>query len=343
MSLSCSVLRVALLPVCMHNLMPTNTPHICVVHLAADKFAQPGGPDPDIPCQPMYLQHSMLLQKEDGATAAAEQLGAEEAQEIAKAAAKKAKKQKAKARKQQARSDGTSASASSPLPSMLTQLDLEPSTTLHQSSVSSPSASQSPAAAILHTEQSAAPAAALHQAVNELLVEEQGDQSTPGADTAGHSVQLHAPHDEDEVSRPAAAAQESSSGKGQGAVDAPQGADATFLDQPFCCPLTKVAFVENVSRMFSSFSATCHAASTVQMLGRLWLCTSLYIRDIRTCRFGKRIWECKRIYDMHKLLQKCLWQQTQSAVTLSCQSVQKLFQSSVGRHTSPFARNTVLL
>ena len=179
----------------------------------------------------------MHSQKEDGATAAAEQLVAEEAQEAAKAAAKKVKKQKAKARKQQTRSDATSVSASSPLPSMLTQLDLEPSTTLHPSSVSSPSASGSPAVANLHIEQSTAHIAALHQVANELPVEGQTAQSPIGADTA---LPLHAPHGGDEAPRPAAAAAGGLSA-GKGATDTSRGADASFLDQLFCCPITKVA------------------------------------------------------------------------------------------------------
>lgn len=233
----------------------------------------------------MCLQHNMHLQKEDGATAAAEQLVAEEAQEAAKAAAKKAKKQKAKARKQQARSDPTPALAASPPASMLTQHDVEPTTTVHQSSPSPPSVSESPAVANLHTEQSTASFAALHQVADELLVEEQGDQSLPGTDTA---LQQHALHDEDQMSRPAAAAEGVFSGKGQRAIGAPRAADATFLDRLFCCPITKVAptltcCAMAVPRLFSFLPAKCTSGSSVQMLGRLWRCKSVQMPDICTC------------------------------------------------------------
>ena len=180
----------------------------------------------------------MPLQKEGETTAIAEQLVAEEAQEVAKAAAKKAKKQKAKARKQQARSDATSASASSPPGNMLTQHDLEPTSTLHQSSPSLPSVLESPAVANLPTEQSTA---VLHQVAGELRVEEQGDQSSPGVDKAGPPLQLHGLHDDDEITRPAAAACGLSAGRGQETADTSRGADATFLDHLLCCPITKVA------------------------------------------------------------------------------------------------------
>ena len=73
------------------------------------------------------------MQGEVRATAVAEQLVAENADEAAKAAAKKAKKQKAKTRKQQARSDAsTAASEPSAAPSMQSEQDLGHTATLTQ-------------------------------------------------------------------------------------------------------------------------------------------------------------------------------------------------------------------
>ena len=153
------------------------------------------------------------LQGEGGAAAAAEQLVAEEAQEAAKAAAKKAKKQKAKARKQQARSGATEAAAA---PSLQPQHALDSMATPPQLG----SSTKGPA---------------------------------PDKDNAGQQVQLQHRTAQDSAAHPlfAAAAQveqvSSSAATPDGlhagdaaAADASRGADASFLDQLFCCPITKV-------------------------------------------------------------------------------------------------------
>ena len=163
------------------------------------------------------------MQGEGSAAAVAEQLVAEEAQEAAKAAAKKAKKQKAKARKQQARSDATSAST--------------------------PSASAEPR---LQTEQHEEPMATLHQLAHALPLESRGEGSIPNPDIAGfqseqrhtaehasamHSLLVQTVVDEEEVSNPGAAAGGLPAGN---QVDSSRDADASFLHQLFCCPITKV-------------------------------------------------------------------------------------------------------
>ena len=158
----------------------------------------------------------------DSATAAAEQLMAEEAHEAAQAAAKKAKKQKAKARKQQACSDATSSSqplASPTGSSLQPQQDPDPKATLLQSSPSksggedflrdqAPNPFQSD---MQHrtAQDSAVPVQPVHTALGE-------QKSTSHRSASGV---------------PAASA---------AAVDAFPGAHATFLDQLFCCPITKV-------------------------------------------------------------------------------------------------------
>ena len=163
--------------------------------------------------------------------AAADSLVADEASEAAKAAAKKAKKQKAKARKQQARSDATSASpppASDPSASgastggsLQRQQDVEPeaamqlSSTLHGTGHGVPSEQDT---------------AGLHAQLHSMTVH----------DSAKHTLPLHAALDEQESTpAPAAAAAQAPEGNAA-AVDASQGDDATFLDQLFCCPITKV-------------------------------------------------------------------------------------------------------
>ncbi|KAL3154282.1 hypothetical protein ABBQ32_013773 [Trebouxia sp. C0010 RCD-2024] len=88
----------------------------------------------------LYLLHvPACMPRTTFATAAAEQLLAEEADAAAKAAAKRTKKQKAKAQKQQALSEAASASEPSADISLHTQQDQAPMATLHQSS---PSASR---------------------------------------------------------------------------------------------------------------------------------------------------------------------------------------------------------
>ena len=167
------------------------------------------------------LEYSASLQGDASAAAAADSLVAEEASVAAKAAAKKAKKQKAKARRQQARSDATSGSASTP-------------------AASEPSAS---AEASLHRQQHAVAMATQHQSSPSGST---GQAMPPNQDTAGLQAQLqhmtahdsavHAALDEQVVT---SAAGGSPTGKAA-TVDASQGDDARFLNQLFCCPITKV-------------------------------------------------------------------------------------------------------
>lgn len=152
-----------------------------------------------------------------GATAAAEQLVAEEADEAAKAAARKAKKQKAKARKQQARSDAIAASEPTTAPSLQSQQDVEQASPLPHSSPSASSGSTSDQ-----------DAASLQSQL----------QQNPAQSSAGHTLPVHVALDEPRLASTAVAG--GSSAGSSAAIDAPRGADATFLDQLFCCPITKV-------------------------------------------------------------------------------------------------------
>ncbi|KAL3142061.1 hypothetical protein ABBQ32_004689 [Trebouxia sp. C0010 RCD-2024] len=168
--------------------------------------------------------HSLYLFMlgEGSAAAAAEQLVAEEAQEAAKAAAKKAKKQKAKARKQQARSDAISPSEAG---AALSPQTPEPTATLH------------------------------HQAGS---LESSANGSTPDRDSPDQQLQLQHRTAQGSTAHASSVAtalieQGSSSAaatdglcNGAAAVDASRGADAIFLDQLFCCPITKVAMVDPV-------------------------------------------------------------------------------------------------
>lgn len=158
----------------------------------------------------------MHLQGEVPATAAAEQLLAEEADAAAKAAAKRTKKQKAKARKQQALSEATSASEPSADLSLHTQQDQAPMATLHQSS---PSASRgcglSP-----------------DQDIVSLASQVQG--------MMGHDAAVLTPPALDEQLPTSATAADGGHAGSAAAVDTSQGDDARFLDQLFCCPITQV-------------------------------------------------------------------------------------------------------
>ena len=136
---------------------------------------------------------------------------AEEAREAAKAAAKKAKKQKAKARKQQARSGADSAAESSAGASLQAEQDVEPMATLHQSRPPG-STAVSP------------------------------DEHTAGLQTQLQHVSVHN-SDMHTLPAPALLDEEASiSGAADAlsAIDTSRGADESFLDQLFCCPITKV-------------------------------------------------------------------------------------------------------
>ena len=153
----------------------------------------------------------MHLQGQHSAAAAAEQLVAEQASEAAQAAAKKVKKQNEW--------------------KLILQV---------------PSASEPPAGASMQPQQIVEPIAPLHQR------SPSGSKCAGESDTAGLQTQpqhlavhnsamrtLPAPTLLDEhVSASDAAADEYFAGNP--AIDASRGADPTFLDQLFCCPITKV-------------------------------------------------------------------------------------------------------
>ena len=174
----------------------------------------------------MHLQGA----HEDGTTAAAEQLVAEEAREAAKAAAKKAKKQKAKARKQQACLDAVASS--------------QP--TSSQSSHPQSLALQVSAGSSLQTQPKAS---LLKSTPSERRSEDLSPDQAP--DSSQPDSQHRAVHETAVNIRPAHTAlheQVSTSDRPAGgmpaaspaAVEASPGADARFLDQLFCCPITKV-------------------------------------------------------------------------------------------------------
>lgn len=163
------------------------------------------------------------MQGEVNATAVAEQLVAEEADEAAKAAARKAKKQKAKARKQQARSDAAAASEPSAKTSMQSEQDVEHTATVPQSS---PSASRGGGS--LSDQDTVGPQSQLQHKIAQ--------------DSAVYALPDQATLDEPRVASAAVAV--GSPSTGAAAVEASQGADATFLDQLFCCPLTKVKLAQ---------------------------------------------------------------------------------------------------
>ena len=164
------------------------------------------------------------LQGKDSATAAAEELVAEEAQEAAKAAAKKAKKQKqrAKAPNQQRLSGATPASEPASITRLQNQLDVEP---IASSVQGSPSQSRS--------------------------LGSSPDQGTAGKHPQLQHVTVQAPAmltaAEDsamDVQGSASAAAPCGFGADNAAAEAAvvgsREADAIFLDQLFCCPVTKV-------------------------------------------------------------------------------------------------------
>ena len=179
-----------------------------------------------------------IAQGEGSAGAAAEQLMAEEAREAAKAAAKKAKKQKAKARKQQACSDATSASET---------LDSQPSES--QAAASHLSVSSASAGPSMQTQQDMEPVATRHQNSppegrgDDGLSHDQGtdsfQQHRQHRTTSGSAMHSHRGQN-DQVSTSAGGLPAG----GAKATDASPEADAEFLDQLFCCPITKV----NLSR-----------------------------------------------------------------------------------------------
>ena len=202
----------------------------------------------------------MDVQGEGRATAAAaEQLVAEEASEAAKAAAKKAKKQKAKARKQQAHSDAiTAQQPSASQPSASPPLDSESSasqpsasqTSNSPSSASQTSGSRSSAESVLQAQQHMQLMATRHHSSPS---ESSGDGASPDHNTDGMQAQLQrrTAHDSavhvfpvypvlDEQASTSGASVDGLPAAKVPAADASREADADFLDQLFCCPITKV-------------------------------------------------------------------------------------------------------
>ncbi|KAL3153552.1 hypothetical protein ABBQ38_011880 [Trebouxia sp. C0009 RCD-2024] len=206
---------------------------------------------------------------EGSAAAAAEQLVAEEAQAAAKAAAKKAKKQKARARKQQARSEATSPTEPAAAASLQARQALDPSATLHQLALSETKRTESTpdqdhAGQQVQLQHDTVQDSAVHTPVSTALHD--CSDSREGASSPDHEQkatvqqpQLHHrnPHEStgytcavdtakaELVSSPAAAGHDMHA-VSAALVDASRGADAIFLDQLFCCPITKVAMVDPV-------------------------------------------------------------------------------------------------
>ncbi|KAL3163244.1 hypothetical protein ABBQ32_009644 [Trebouxia sp. C0010 RCD-2024] len=203
---------------------PDNAPpaasqfHQAITYLSSERVLN------DEAAQAIHSFYTFML-GEVNATAVAEQLVAEEADEAAKAAARKAKKQKAKARKQQARSDAAAASEPSAKTSMQSEQDVEHTATVPQSS---PSASRGGGS--LSDQDTVGPQSQLQHKIAQ--------------DSAVYALPDQATLDEPRVASAAVAV--GSPSTGAAAVEASQGADATFLDQLFCCPLTKVAMVDPV-------------------------------------------------------------------------------------------------
>ena len=169
-------------------------------------------------------QQKQRKAEEASAAAAAEELIAEEAREAAQAAAKKAKKKKAKARKQQARSDATPAS--------------------------SPAASEAAAGLSLQAQQDVGAMATLEQGSPSGT---RGCEMPPDQDAAGLQVQLqhmtapdcamptiHEPAAKEEQVLLSASTDVCESADSAVAHGNSPGGNATFLDQLFCCPITKV-------------------------------------------------------------------------------------------------------
>ena len=159
----------------------------------------------------------MHLQGEGNASAAAEELVAEEAKEAAKAAAKKAKKQKqkAKARKQQTLSDATPTSEAACETRLQCQLDVEAIATAVQGSPS----------------QSRSLGSSPDQGVQPQLQHVTGQ--APALLTAEDSAV-------DEQASATAAASAPGACNAAAAANGSCEADVKFLDRLFCCPISEV-------------------------------------------------------------------------------------------------------
>ena len=167
------------------------------------------------------------------ASATAEELVADEDREAAKAAAKKVKKQNAKAKKQQARTEATA--AAEPAGS----IDADSSHTVYNCSPESNLVSPPPSDQ--HQQLTAAlsdvstSATTFDATVQHAADHQSGTSPLPAATTIMQS------HDADTASHGTASGRplhNLSTANAQGAPDA----DADFLQQLFCCPITKVPY-----------------------------------------------------------------------------------------------------
>ena len=143
------------------------------------------------------------MQEDTSAAAAAEQLVAEVAKEAVKAAAKKAKKQKAKTRKQQAQSQATAAAA------LAGSIDRESS--------------------LVALRQGAAEQGLIGTMGDLDISQHRADQTSAVQDLAAAQPQPQCWHGNGVHEK----------GFGPGTDEGPNG-DADFLNQLFCCPVTKV-------------------------------------------------------------------------------------------------------
>ena len=165
------------------------------------------------------------MQGDASAAVMAEELVADEDKEAAKAAAKKAKKQRAKAKKQQAHSEATAAAESAG------SIDAQ---TSHSGAVTSTESTQQ------GTE--------LAREVSRLSIspDRHAESSSTEGAAGPDSDSLHASAAHGRDSDPVPAAQDSDDAAldartaSARAVDASRHGDAEFLDQLFCCPITKV-------------------------------------------------------------------------------------------------------
>lgn len=217
----------------------------------------------------MHLQGA----REDGTTAAAEQLVAEEAREAAQAAAKKAKKQKAKARKQLACS--VAVSSSQPTASQAT------SSQSLASQVSAGSSQTQPKASLLQRNPS-------DSRSEDMSPDQALDSSQPDSqhrathETAVNIRPAHtALHEQVATSDISVGGMPAAS---PAAVEASPGEDARFLDKLFCCPITKVlppfpfstvpAVTFDTILLAHAWRASCCAENLCKLGGKVSICTN---------------------------------------------------------------------
>ena len=184
------------------------------------------------------------MQGGKNAAATAEELVADEDREIAKAAAKKAKKQKAKARKQQTHFDTTVAAA------IAGSIDKESSNTA--------------------LKQGAAEQGLIGTMGDLDISQHRADQTSAVQDPAAAQPQPQGSHGNGVHEK----------GFGPG-TDAGQNGDADFLNQLFCCPITKVRNTQHVQ-------VACRKSLT--------RCNSLFLPGNSNCMLSDALsgpgWSC---------------------------------------------------